>query len=135
VVKPIWLLMMKWTEPPGAVTLEARQAEAFRHHALAREGRVAVDEERHHRRRGCPGAQPCWSCLARTLPEHHGIDDLEVRGVGGERQVDVVAVEGAVGGRAEMVLHVARALHVVGRERAALELVEQGPVRLRHHLR
>ena len=33
-----------------------------------------------------------------------------------------------------MVLHVARALHVVGREGAALELVEQGPVRLAHHL-
>jgi hypothetical protein len=69
------------------------------------------------------------------LPSTTGIDDLEMRRIGGERQVDVVAVEGAVGGSAEMVLHVARALHVVGGERAALELVEQGAVGLAHHLR
>src|SRR5690606_40362171 len=34
----------------------------------------------------------------------------------------------------QVVLHVARAFHVIGRERAALELVEDGPVRLTHHL-
>jgi hypothetical protein len=117
-----------------AMTLEARQPEAFRDHALAREGRVAVDEERHHRHAVVRGAA-VLVLLGAHLAQHHGIDDLEMRGVRGEREVDGVAVEGAVGGRAEMVLHVARALHVVGGKRAALELVEQRPVGLRHHLR
>ena len=117
----------------GAVALQARQAEAFRHHALAGEGRVAVDEERHDGGAVVRRAA-VLVLLGAHLAEHHRIDDLEVRRVGGERQVDVVAVEGAVGRGAEMVLHVARALDVVGREGAALELVEERPVRLAHHL-
>ncbi len=57
-----------------------------------------------------------------------------MRGVGGQRQVDGVAVEGAVGRGAQMVLHVARALDVIGLEGAALELVEDGAVRLAHDI-
>ena len=34
--------------------------------------------------------------LGADLAEHHGIDDLEMRGVGGQRQMDAVAVELAV---------------------------------------
>ena len=117
----------------GAVTRGAREPEALRHHALAGEGRVAVDEQRHHRR-AVVGRAAVLVLLGAHLAEHHRIDDLEMRGVGGERQVDVVAVEDAVGGGAEVVLHVARAFHVVGGEGAALELVEQRPVRLAHHL-
>jgi hypothetical protein len=52
--------------------------------------------------------------LGAHLAEHHRIDDLEMRGVGRQRQVDLVAVELAVRRRAEMVLHVARALDFVG---------------------
>ena len=116
----------------GAVTLEAGQAEAFRHHALAGERRVAVDEQRQHRRALARRAA-ALVLLGAHLAEHHRIDDLQVRGVGGQRQVHVVAVEGAIGRGAEVILHVARALDVVGLERAALELVEDRPVRLRHH--
>ena len=72
--------------------------------------------------------------LGAHLAEHDRIDDFEMRRVRGERQVDVVAVEGAVARRAEVVLHVAGAFDVVGREGAALELVEERPVRLAHHL-
>jgi hypothetical protein len=72
--------------------------------------------------------------LGAHLAEHHRIDDLEVRRVGGQRQVHVVAVELAVRRGAEVVLDVARAFDVVGRERAALELVEDRAVRLAHHL-
>ena len=115
----------------GAVALEAGEAEALGHHALAGEGRIAVDQQRQHRR-ALAGLAAVLVLLGAHLAEHHGIDDLQVRGVGGERQVHVVAVEGAVRGGAEVVLHVARALDVVGLERAALELVEDGAVRLAH---
>ena len=46
-----------------------------------------------------------------------------------------VTVELAVGRGAQMVFHVARALHLVGRGGAALELVENCAMRLTHHLR
>ena len=46
-----------------------------------------------------------------------------------------VAVELAVGRRAEVIFDVARALDLVGHGGAALELVEQHAVRLCHHLR
>ena len=111
----------------GAVTLEARQAEALGHHALAGERRIAVDQQRQHRR-ALARLAAVLVLLGAHLAEHHGIDDLEMRRVGGQRQVHVVAVEGAVGGGAEVVLDVARAFDVVGLERAALELVEDGAV-------
>ena len=57
-----------------------------------------------------------------------------MRRVGGQRQVDLVAVELAVRRGAEVILDVARALDLVGRGRAALELVEDDAVRLAEHL-
>ena len=65
------------------MALEARQAEAFRHHALAREGGIAMDQQRHH-----PAAVAAiLVLLGAHLAEHHRIDDLEMRRVGGQRQV------------------------------------------------
>ncbi len=124
----------------GAVAPEARQAEALGHHALAGEGGVAVDEQRQH-----PGALferndvaaqlvGILVLLGPRLAEHDGIDDLQMRRVGGQRQMHLVAVELAIRRGAEVVLHVAGALDVVGRRRAALELVEDGAVRLAHDL-
>ncbi len=93
----------------GAVALEARQAEAFRHHALAREGGIAMDQQRHH-----PAAVAAiLVLLGAHLAEHHRIDDLEMRRVGGQRQVDAVVVELAVGGGAEVVFDVARAFDLL----------------------
>ncbi|MGL1751850.1 hypothetical protein ACSTHE_00110, partial [Vibrio parahaemolyticus] len=43
------------------------------------------------------------------LAHHDGIDDLQMRRSGGQRQVDVVAVELAVRGGAEVVFDVAGA--------------------------
>ena len=118
----------------GAVALQARQAEAFRHHALAGEGRVAVHQQRHHhgalfRRRAV------LVLLGAHLAERHRIDDLQMRRVGGQRQMHLVAVELAVRRGAEVIFHVAGAFDVVRRRRAALEFVEQRAVRLAHHLR
>ena len=113
------------------MTLEARQAEALGHDTLAGERRVAVNEQRQHRR-ALAGSAAALVLLGAHLAEHHRIDDLQVRGVGGQRQVHVVAVEGAIGRGAEVILHVARAFDVVRLERAALELVEDRAVRLGH---
>ena len=133
-MKPIWLLTMKWIAAAGAVALEVGEAEALRHHALAGEGGVAVDQHRHDHaplfRRGV-----VLILLGAHLAERHGIDDFQMRRVGGERQMHLVAVELAVRRGAEMVLHVAGAFDLVRRRRAALEFVEQGAVRLAHHLR
>ncbi len=56
----------------GAVALQRREAETFRHHALAGEGRVAVDEQRHHHGAVCPAsrpADPAWRALCRAPPD------------------------------------------------------------------
>ncbi len=117
---------MRWPRKP-------RQAEALGDDALAGEGGVARDQERHRvgavlRRRAE------LILLGAGLAEHHRVDDLEMRGIGGERQMDLVAVELAVGRGAEVILDVARAVGVVGRGRAALELVEDRAMRLRQNM-
>jgi hypothetical protein len=96
VVKPIWIVDDEMHRAAGAVALQAGQAEAFRHHALAGEGGVAVDQQRHHhgavlRRRAM------LVLLGAHLAEHHRIDDLQMRRVGRQRQMHLVAVELAVG--------------------------------------
>jgi hypothetical protein len=66
------------------------------------------------------------------LAQHHRVDDLQVRRVGGQRQVDGVAVELAVRRGAHVIFDVARTLDVRRHGRAALELVEDGAVGLAH---
>ena len=116
----------------GAVTLQAGQAEALGDDALAGEGRVAVQQQRQHL--GALDEIVLLILLRAHLSEHDGIDDLEMRRVGGKRQMHRLVVEGAVRREAEMVLHVARALGLDRSRRAALELVEDRAVRLAHHL-
>src|SRR5690606_3264779 len=117
----------------GTVPLDARKLEALGHDALSGEGRVAVQKDRQD------GAAFRLITELVLLGAHLAEDDrvhrLEVAGVGGQRQVDGVAVEGPVGGGAEVVFHVARAVHVLGLEAAALELVEDGAVGLGEHVR
>ena len=117
----------------GAIALQVRQAEALRDHALAGERRVAMHQERHHRN-ALVRRIAVLVLLGADLAEHDGIDDLQMRRVRRQRQMDAVAVELAVRRGAEMVLDVARAFDRVGIGRAALELMEQRAVRLAHHL-
>ena len=93
---------------------QSRQAEALGDHALAGEGRVAGNEQRHHHGAVLAGA-PCWSCLARTLPSTTGLTISRDATDWRERKVDTVAVELAIGGGAEVILHVARAFDLVRR--------------------
>ena len=72
--------------------------------------------------------------LGAHLAEHHGIDDLQMRRIGGQRQMDPVVVELAVRRGAEMIFDVAGAFDRVGIGRAALEFMEQRAMRLAHHL-
>ena len=116
----------------GAVAAQPRQAEAFGDDALAGEGRIAVDQQRQHLHALDIIVE--LILLGANLAEHDGIDDLEMRRIGGQRQMHLVAVEFAVRRGAQMVFDVARPLDLVGRGRAALEFVEDHAVRLAHHL-
>src|SRR6201992_665476 len=72
--------------------------------------------------------------LGAHLAEHHGIDDLQMRRVGGQRQMDTVVVELAVRRSAEMIFDVAGAFDRVGVGGAALEFMKQRAMRLAQHL-
>ncbi len=118
----------------GAMAAQSRQPEALRDHALAGEGGIAGDQQRHDHGAVLAGGA-VLILLGTHLAEHDRIDDLQMRRIGGEREMHAVAVEFAVGRGAQVVLHVARALDLIGGGGAALELVEDGAVRLAHHLR
>ena len=130
--------------PAGAVTLQPHQGEAFGHHALAGEGGIAVDQQGHDLGAvespgllgpaGIGGAN-IKGLFRPRLAQHHRIDDLEVRRVGGQGQVDVVAVERPVRRGPHVVFDVARTLDVRGHGRAALEFVEDGAIGFAHHRR
>ena len=123
-----------------AMAAQAGQPEHLGDHALAGKGGVTVQQQRHHlgalrQRHDFAALAPGELVLLGTrLAHHHRIDDFQMRGVGGQRQMHLVAVELAVRRSAEMVLHVARALDVVGSGRTALEFMEDGAARLGHHL-
>ena len=79
----------------GAVALQVGQGEAFGHHALARERRVAVHQHRQHGNAHVRRIA-VLVLLGAHLAEHDGIDDFQMRRVGGQRQMDPVVVELAV---------------------------------------
>ena len=122
----------------NAVTAQAGKAENFSNHALTRKSGIAVQQQRQHLgafRQRNDIAVPCLGelvLLGAGLAHDDRVDDFKVRRVGRQRQVNLVAVEFAVGGGTEMVLHVAGTFDIVRLERTALELVEHGAVRLAH---
>ena len=93
------------------VAVERLQVERLRHHALRREGGVAVDQHRQHH----GGVVMGLAVLARGLVRagaalHHRVHDLEVARVGRQRHGDRLAARQLVGARgAVVVLHVAGA--------------------------
>ena len=70
----------------GAMAAQAGQAEAFRDHALAGERRVAGNQQRHHHGAVFAG-RAVLVLLGARLAEHHRIDDLQMRRIGGQRQM------------------------------------------------
>ena len=105
-----------------AVAGDVAHREALGHDALAGERGVAVDAA--SAATGTSRAGRSGPAMARTMPSTIGIDGLEVAGVGGQLDADVGAGRALVlAGRAEVVLHVAGALHRAGVD-VALELLE-----------
>ena len=78
----------------GAVAADARKLEALGHDALARKGRVTMEQDRHDR---AAVAITKLVLLGADLAQHDGVHRFEVAGVGGQAEVDSVAVEFAVG--------------------------------------
>ena len=107
-----------------------RQLERLGDDALARERRVAVDQHRQH----LLAERVAAAILARAHRAFDdGIDDLEVRRIERERDVDVAARRAHVGRITLVVLDVARALEPRQVVRA-LELGEQIRRRLAEHV-
>src|SRR5208282_4807185 len=98
----------------GPISLEPGKAEAFRDHALTGKRRVAMDEQRQHFRALDDIVQ--LVLLGAHLAENDGIDDLEMRGVRGQRKMDAIVVEVAVGRGAKMIFDIAGPFDVVGRK-------------------
>ena len=111
----------------GLVAVELRQVERLGDDALAGEGGVAVDQQRHALARA-PCRRPVLLGADAALDDR--IDRLQVARVRRQRQVDRVArAADAIVGEAEVILHVAVAGHRV-REVVVLELAEDFLVRL-----
>ena len=114
-----------------AVALELRQIERLRNQTLARKGGVAMQQQGHHL--GAV-AVAMLHLLGAHLADDDRIDRFQVRRIGGQRQVDGVAVELPVAGGAQMILDVPRAADVLRMGRAAAELVEDRLVGLAHEV-
>ena len=128
----------------GVVGAEPRQVERFGHDALAGEGGIAMDQDRHAAGRLELRRSRFVSGRSRSSrhPEHHGIDRLEMTGIRRHRDDDVHC--GAAfdrSPRAGVILDVAGPRHVFLEHLAGHRLLELGEdlrVRLvqdvRHHV-
>ena len=97
----------------GAVARAIPRGQAFGDDALAGEGGVAMDEQRHHHR-AVVARGAVLVLLGARLAENHRHHDFQMRRVSGQRQVHLIAVELAVGGGAEVIFHVAGTFDLVG---------------------
>ena len=113
------------------IALELRQVQGLGHQPLAGEGGVAVHQQGHGPR--AVDVLPLH-LLGAHLADDHRVDRFQVRGVGGQGQVDRVAVELPVRGGAEVVLDVARAADILRVCGAALELGEDRGEGLGHEV-
>ena len=114
----------------GAVADELAHRQRLVHQALAGERRVAMHQDRHHR--DAP-LRVAGAVLPRAhLADHDRVHRLQMRRVGLQREVHLVTGDLDVGRGAEVVFHVARALHVVGLEALAAEFGEHRGERLLH---
>src|SRR3546814_5559528 len=100
--------------------------------SLPGEGGIAMHQETYHPAAVAVGT---LTLLSPHLAQHNRVDGLEMTRVRVERQMNVMAVELAVGGSAEVILDVARALDTLGVRRVTGEFREDRAVRLAHHVR
>ncbi len=93
-VKPIWLLTTTWMRAAGGVARQLRQVQRLGHDALAGEGRVAVDQQRHD---GAPLLVAGARLLRAGPPFDDRIHRLEMRRVRREGEVDASRPSGSRG--------------------------------------
>src|SRR5690606_27553969 len=87
-----------------AVAARLGQVQGFHHHALAGKGRVAM----HQHRKDLVAVLVAAAVLAGAHAAFdHRVDDFQVRGIEGQRQVDRTAARGQVAGETVVVLDVA----------------------------
>ena len=116
----------------GIVAGDAREAETFPHDALARKGRVAMDQHRQHLL--MLGKVVAEGLLRAHLAQDHRIDGFEVRGIGDQRHVDLDPVKLAVGRGAEVIFDVARSADILRIGGAAGKFVENDAEALGHDI-
>ena len=115
----------------GAMSLEPRKAETFRNDALPCKSSIAVQQDRQN----LAAIRIAELVLfGPHFAQHDGVHRLKVAGVGGQRQVDGIAIKGAIRGGPQMIFHIARTINGFGFETAALEFVENRAVGLHHHI-
>ena len=90
--------------PAGPIAAQTREAEALGDQALSGESGVAVHQDRHH---FDAIAVAALALLGPHLSDDDRVDRLEVRGIGGQREMNRVSLEVAISRGAEMVLYVA----------------------------
>ena len=113
VVKPTWLLTTTWIGAAGAVAAQLRQLQRLGDDALARERRVAVHQQRQHGE--APAPRSSRSCLARTMPSSTGSTASRCEGLAtSETSICSPSGRGERALGAQVVLHVAGAVHVAG---------------------
>ena len=107
-----------------AIAFQLREHKRFRYHPLSRKGRIAVDQNSHDLiLHGIVegGATRALLLFGAHAARHDGIDPFQMGGVGVHRQMDGLSGKRTVDGGAEMVFHIARALHTVGVRGRALK--------------
>ena len=139
-MKPTWLFEIRCSVPPGRVAVEAGEIERLGDDPLAREGGVAVDEDR-QRDGGVvdAGAGRAVGLLGARPPLDDGIDRLEMARVRSERDRHLARGRLAGSDRGEVVLDVARTALVVDDDCVdrplALELAQDRLVRAADRVR
>ena len=108
-----------------------RKLQTFRHNTLAGKGRIAMEKDRHHRR-PIPIAQ--LVLFRAHLAQNHRVHSLQMARVRRQAQVHRVPVKFPIRRRTEVILHIARSIHVFGLETAALEFVENRAIGFPHHI-
>ena len=115
----------------GFMPFQARQSKPFGHNTLTGKGGIPMQQDRQNAGTLCV---VILILFCTRFAQDHRIDGLKVAGVGGERQMHGVAIKFTIRGGAEVVFHIARSIHILRLERAALEFVKDRPVGFGHYI-
>ena len=115
--------------PAGAVTAQTRQRETFGDNTLTGKRGIAVQQ---YGKNGGAFLVVQLVLLGANLAQNNGVHGLKVRRVGGQRQVDSVAVEFTVRRRAKVIFHIAGPVDIIGFKAATLKFVKDRAIGFLH---